>query len=104
MALFSGLPVLSGQNVDMSKGRLTLAPRFDVPYVVPVMILMCEAQLSAAASTPTMVGAGGSGGTEYTLLVGFGALALPANGLVVSGCKYPNTLNLEAGQSVKWRC
>ena len=85
------IPLLSGQTVDLSKGVLTLNPKFLPPYVLPVMISMMEGQLTAA-------------GTKYTLRVAFGSLTLPAGGLSVSGCKTPNALKLSAGESVTWAC
>jgi hypothetical protein len=97
------LPLLSGQNVDMSKGKLSLAPKFQAPYTVPVLISMCEAQLSAIPSSTT-AGKTAPSGEKYTLLVGFGSLTLPVNGLTVSDCTYPHPVQLAAGQSVTWSC
>ena len=74
-------------------GALTLDPKFDAPYTVPVLIAMCEAQLVASASP-----------TKYTLTVAFGALALGPGGLAVSGCAHTGAVALTAGQSVSWVC
>ena len=74
-------------------GALTLDPKFDAPYTVPVLISMCEAQLVASASP-----------TKYTLTVAFGALTLGPGGLAVSGCAHTGAVALTAGQSVSWAC
>ena len=43
-------------------------------------------------------------GGAYTLQVAFGSLSLPAGGLAVSGCPYPDAVSLAEGQSVTWHC
>lgn len=121
------IPLLSGQNVDLSKGMLALNPMYEPPYILPVMISMMEGQLTATASTsapspsPKSAAAAAAAApaklaatpayasmagkqTQYTLLVAFGALSLPAGGLSVSGCKHQHAITLVAGESVTWNC
>merc|ERR1712125_108538 len=91
------LPLLSGQSVDLTRGALSLNPRFKPPYVVPVLLMMCEGSLTA--HTPPH-----DDGFVYTFEVAFGSLTLAPNGLSVGTCVYPEHVNLSAGQSLTWSC
>ena len=84
------LPLLSGQVVDMANGKLSLAPKYPPPYVMPVLISNCEGSITATADG------------KYTLAVAFGALKLPAGGLSVSGVACAKAVELQAGGSVSW--
>eukprot|EP00038_Savillea_parva_P009621 m.184763 g.184763 ORF g.184763 m.184763 type:complete len:1027 (+) comp16225_c0_seq1:84-3164(+) len=90
------LPLLSGQSVNILEGSLTLSPRYPAPYVVPLLIMNCEATITAAE--------GSGSGQSYRLEIAFGTLTLPAKGLVVSGCACPDALDLMAGDSKEWSC
>ena len=84
------IPLLSGQVVDMPNGKLSLAPKYPAPYVLPVLISGCE-----GSSTATTDG-------KYTLAVAFGSLKLPKGGLSVSGVACPQAVDLHAGGTVSW--
>eukprot|EP00656_Telonema_subtile_P019767 TRINITY_DN20977_c0_g1_i1.p1 TRINITY_DN20977_c0_g1~~TRINITY_DN20977_c0_g1_i1.p1 ORF type:complete len:1000 (+),score=124.94 TRINITY_DN20977_c0_g1_i1:180-3179(+) len=87
------IPLLSGQSVDMTQGKLQLDPRWKAtPYVVPVMIMGCHAALTSQSQN------------HFELKVGFGSLKLPAGGLSVGACVYSGAVALDAGQSVQWNC
>eukprot|EP00966_Prymnesium_polylepis_P156971 3627146-Prymnesium_polylepis.1 len=86
------LPLLSGQNVDLPHGRLSLSPKFTPPFVVPVLLAGMEGSLTSLATG------------SYELKVAFGRLKLPASpGLVVDGVPYGAALDLQMGQSVAWK-
>ena len=86
------LPLLSGLNVDLPHGRLSLSPKFAPPYVLPVLIAGMEGSLTSLAKG------------SYELKVAFGRLQLPASpGLVVDGVSYGVAVDLRAGQSVAWK-
>jgi hypothetical protein len=86
------LPLLSGLNVDLPHGRLSLTPKFAPPYVLPVLIAGMEGSLTSHARG------------SYRLDVAFGRLRLPASpGLVVDGASYGAALDLHKGQSVEWK-
>ena len=84
------LPLLSGQVVDMPNGKLSLAPKYPAPYVLPVLISGCEGSITATADG------------KYTLAVAFGSLKLPKGGLSVSGVACPQAVDLQAGGTVSW--
>eukprot|EP00658_Telonema_sp_P-2_P029627 TRINITY_DN22504_c0_g1_i7.p1 TRINITY_DN22504_c0_g1~~TRINITY_DN22504_c0_g1_i7.p1 ORF type:complete len:248 (-),score=52.68 TRINITY_DN22504_c0_g1_i7:385-1128(-) len=88
------IPLLSGQRLDMTHGKLDLNPRWSAtaPWVVPVMLMGCEAWLSSDPNGRFEIG------------VAFGKLSLPARGLSVSGCVYESIVLLPAGESVSWSC
>ena len=86
------LPLLSGQAVNMVEGALTLAPKFDAPYCVPVLIAGCEATLAATSAG------------RFTIVVAFGELKLAPRGLVASECVYPDAVWLRGGESLEWSC
>jgi hypothetical protein len=69
---------------------LSLSPRFAPPFVLPVLLPGLMATIAVDA-------AGGR-----VLRVAFGALSLPAGGLVVSGVPCPKAVELKAGGSVAW--
>ena len=84
------IPLLSGQVINMPKGKLTLDPVYPPPYVMPVLISGCEGTIEATVNG------------SFTLRIAFGSLKLPANGLVVSGVPYPRQVDLMQGQHVSW--
>jgi hypothetical protein len=45
------IPLLSGQNVNMVTGVLSLKPHYPPPYVLPVLIMNCEAALAASVDS-----------------------------------------------------
>ena len=93
------LPLLSGQDVDLSRGRLILNPRFSPPFTLPVLIAGCQASLRVEPAVTTENTLKGS---TATLAVAFGSLELPAGGLQVMGSAYPSAVALKEGQSVQW--
>lgn len=88
------LPLLTGQDVDLPNGRLSLAPRFKPPYVLPVLLAGCEGSLEARTQP--------NGTTRYTLNVAFGSLKLPKGGLVVHGRAVPQVVQLIEGEAISW--
>ena len=83
-------PLFSGQHVDLTAGKLTLAPKFKAPYVVPVLLSGVEGSLTSDQDG------------EYTLNIAFGKLTLPAGGLVADGIPYMQRVELAAGDSISW--
>lgn len=84
------LPLLSGQVVDMPRGKLSFAPMYPPPYTLPLLISNCEGTITATTAG------------KFTLAVAFGALKLPAGGLSVGGVACKEAVELTGGQSVSW--
>ena len=82
--------LLAGQTTHLPQGRLALAPRFAPPYVLPVLLAGMEGALTSRAKG------------NYSFVVSFGRLELPARGLSVDGVPYPHPVRLGAGESVAW--
>lgn len=86
-------PLLSGQMTALHNGTLRLTPAFAPPYVLPVLLVGTLGSLEVDAS-----------GSNFTLSIAAGSLALPAGGLIVNGLSYPGgALALGAGQFVEWQ-
>jgi len=90
------IQLLSGQNTDMGKGLVAINPRFDPPYVLPVMFLGVTATIEAYTTSDNTIHA------NFTVV--FGKLELPENGLVWNGCAYQDVVNLGMGEWVDWHC
>jgi len=88
------LPLLSGQATNLHKGVLSLKPRFQPPYVLPVLLMNCEATLEATLN---------SNGIMYRLAVAFGEVSIPAGGLVVNDVPYKGAVALKAGEAIAWQ-
>jgi hypothetical protein len=80
---------LSGQQANLPAGTLSFKSAYAPPYTVPLLL---------AGTTGAVSRVGGN----ITVSLAFGALSLPARGLVVDGAPCPTAVNLLKGESVSW--
>lgn len=81
---------LSGLQINLPSGNVTINPVYPAPFVVPLLL----------AGTTGVVSKDRTGLIKVT--INFGSLNIPAGGLVVSGKPYPKTVQLTKGQSISW--
>ena len=72
-------------------GKLDLNPKFNAPYVLPVLLSGVEGSIASSKKG------------SYTLTVAFGKLILPAGGLSVDGVSYSKAINMTGGDSISWK-
>jgi hypothetical protein len=80
---------ISGQVANIPAGTLSFKSAYAPPYTVPLLL---------AGTTGAVTRVGGN----ITVSLAFGALALPAGGLVVDDAPCPHAVDLRKGGSVSW--
>jgi hypothetical protein len=84
------VPALTGQQVDLPAGQLNYTVAAPCPFDAPLLLAGTTGHVSCDAA-----------GT-YSVQLAFGALQLPAGGLVVNGVACTSSIDLQAGQCVSW--